>query len=412
MADLKPMKSGGHGAYNNDSLNDFLNNNEVKTSNFFATLGFASLGCFFIVALYLATAIILLHDKNKNGYSLSTPWNKTELCLMNTSLNLNSGAQPTEDIYFDSQASSNCDLNNIVTNYSKYHKERENLSITVTGYSTDEPTKSTFNLPSKEKSSEYSRFISNSLIKNNIEVTSELLADKDVRKVVNHVAKFMSLDTALRIITEKRENVNNTVDDYMQLNFLNTYSKPNPIKNDFYSLNKFCNKLKNELALNIICNYNDATFTISKENVRNVKIFFIESANKKLNKVLATKRAYMVANEFEDKYGVNIQDTNKFKIKGKASSCFGNDTKNKRTLSINKKNIIGCRQVEVTLHDYLTYTDALYFAAYTMTTTGYGDFQPNTNFIKMFTIYMNLHEFLFIALVISIFSTSVRSNRA
>ena len=65
----------------------------------------------------------------------------------------------------------------------------------------------------------------------------------------------------------------------------------------------------------------------------------------------------------------------------------------------------GCKLVTVSFTEKLSYFDALYFAAYTMTTTGYGDYQPATDFAKMLTVWMNLLEFIFIALVLTIYTT-------
>lgn len=65
----------------------------------------------------------------------------------------------------------------------------------------------------------------------------------------------------------------------------------------------------------------------------------------------------------------------------------------------------GCAEVTIDIYyknkSDLTLLDALYFVAYTMTTTGYGDWIPVDDFTKFFTILMNLHEFIFIALILS-----------
>ena len=75
---------------------------------------------------------------------------------------------------------------------------------------------------------------------------------------------------------------------------------------------------------------------------------------------------------------------------------------------------LNCKSVIISI-DYspnkpFSLLDSTYFVTYTMTTTGYGDYQPADDFTKFFTIVMNLYELAFITLVLSIFING-RSSR-
>lgn len=49
-----------------------------------------------------------------------------------------------------------------------------------------------------------------------------------------------------------------------------------------------------------------------------------------------------------------------------------------------------------------TLLDAIYFTTYTITTTGYGDIIPNTNYAKFITIILNFFEFSFVVLAVNL----------
>nr|VFJ90689.1 MAG: Ion channel [Candidatus Kentron sp. H]VFJ91785.1 MAG: Ion channel [Candidatus Kentron sp. H]VFJ98416.1 MAG: Ion channel [Candidatus Kentron sp. H] len=54
--------------------------------------------------------------------------------------------------------------------------------------------------------------------------------------------------------------------------------------------------------------------------------------------------------------------------------------------------------------------DSLYFAYYTITTTGYGDIAPGSDAIKFFTTVLNVIELLFIVIFINVLTSNRREK--